>query len=111
MKLVDAIWNISSADYAPFSTYVFSPLRLLSKNALIYHTNIQNIIKESIIISKQKINDSFSHIHNQQVNAIFFPNQDSDFQWILVLNDPHHILQESLHNPSIYQLKSFTADL
>lgn len=40
-----------------------------------------------------------------------YPNQDYGFQWIVLPNDSHHILQESLHSPSIHQLKSYTADL
>lgn len=39
------------------------------------------------------------------------PNQDNDFQWILVSSHLHHICQEYLHSPSIHQLKSYIADL
>lgn len=52
-----------------------------------------------------------AHISITSKSMPLYPNQDKGFQWVLISNDPHHILQESLHSPSIHQLKSYTADL
>lgn len=52
-----------------------------------------------------------AHISITSKSMPLYPNQDKGFQWVLISNDPHHILQESLHSPSIHQLKSYTVDL